>query len=67
MAVYVSTISALRKRERERGGSSRGCVKQGWCVSVCDRDSNCSSPLLEELLAQSAVGQSEQPHKIASL
>lgn len=35
----------------------RVCV----CVWVCDRDSNCSSPLLQKLLAWSALSQSEWP------
>lgn len=37
------------------------------CVCVCDSDSNCSSPLLQKLLAWSALSQSECRHKRGSL
>lgn len=36
------------------------CTREG-CVCVCDSDSNCSSPLLQKLLAWSALSQSEGP------
>ncbi len=50
-----------QKREYKRQDKC-ACV----CVCVCDSDSNCSSPLLQKLLAWSALSQSECPHKKAS-